>query len=109
MLQGNCTYAARSCRYAQFRRGESLFYYREVLKLLSGRNPAGNFPAELCARRRTGKHGATFRLASAAAGASVLLGRVQPSAEGHAARTFRQPGAVQALFQWRQSVELSQR
>ena len=42
--------------------------------------------AELCARRRTGKHGATFRPASAAAGASALLGRVQPSAEGHAAR-----------------------
>ena len=42
--------------------------------------------SRLCARRRTGKHGATFRPASAAAGASALLGRVQPSAEGHAAR-----------------------
>ena len=50
--------------------------------------------------RATGKRGGTFRLANAAARDAVLLGRVQPIAEGHAAQTFRQPGA---LCQWRQA------
>ena len=69
---------------------------REVLLYF----PAATFRLALAQVRAAGKRGGTFRLANAAAGDAVLLGRVQPIAEGHAAQTFRQPGA---LCKWRQA------
>ena len=71
-----------------------------TFRLLSG----SYFPAALGLAHAAGKCGGTFLLANAAARDAVLLGRVQPTAEGHAGPTFLHPGAAQAVCQWRQCV-----